>query len=83
MLRLQKGKVPQHQFVTESCGTGRALATKHRGSEREKKEGRERGSVCVCVCVAESMSCLLLHLHRLSAAAADKTDLLHFVVLVG
>lgn len=44
MLRLQKGKVPQHQFVTESCGTELAVATKHRERERKEREG-----VCVCV----------------------------------
>ena len=58
MLRLQKGKVPQHQFVTESCGTELAVATKH--SERERKDRereRERESVCVCVCVCVSSVC--------------------------
>lgn len=52
MLRLQKGKVPQHQFVTESCGTELTPATEHR--ERKREDGSERGSVCVrvfvCVC---------------------------------
>lgn len=37
MLRLQKGKVPQHQFVTESCGSERRLATKHRERNRERE----------------------------------------------
>ena len=80
MLRLQKGKVPQHQFVTESCGTELAVATKH--SERERKE-REGESVCVCVCVcrlcvANSPCCLLLHPHRLPTTAGRKKDLLQW-----
>lgn len=61
MLRLQKGKVPQHQFVTESCGT-----RPETHAERERGEGEERresaclqhgvpvhpcGQVCVyCIC---------------------------------
>lgn len=53
MLRLQKGKVPQHQFVTESCGTELTLATKQWGRERERRRQRERkrAYVCVCVCI--------------------------------
>lgn len=82
MLRLQKGKVPQHQFVTESCGTELALATKHRG--RERKEGRKTErecvcfNVCVCLCVAEAPCCLLLHPHRLPTTAGKKEDLLQW-----
>lgn len=65
MLKLQKGKVPQHQFVTESCGTELMLATKQREKGREREGGRERKEergregvclfvsfyVCVCLCV--------------------------------
>lgn len=53
MLRLQKGKVLQHQFVTESCGSERRLATKHR------ERNRKRGSVCISV--VKSLRCLPLH----------------------
>lgn len=44
MLRLQKGKVPQHQFVTESCSTELTLAWKH----REKEEGGVCAPASVC-----------------------------------
>lgn len=83
MLRLQKGKVPQHQFVTESCSTELALATKQRERERERGEERgrkKRGSVYVCISVsvcarlrvAKSLCCLLLHPHRLPTTAGEK-----------
>lgn len=79
MLRLQKGKVPQHQFVTESCGTELAFPTKHSGRERAREEGRE-GRECVrlylcvaaCLCVAKSPRCLLLHPHWLPTTAGKK-----------
>lgn len=82
MLRLQKGKVPQHQFVTESCGTELTLATKQWGRERGRETAAERKEVCVCVCafaslrVAKFLCCLLLHPHRLPTTAGKKKDLL-------
>lgn len=72
MLRLQKGKVPQHQFVTESCGTELALR------EGEKKREGKRG-VCVCLYLSVSVrlcvACLLLHPHRLPTTAGRKKEL--------
>lgn len=80
MLRLQKGKVPQHQFVTESCSTELTLASKHR--ERERGRKRERDSVCVCIfvclCVTKSLRCLLLRPHWLPTTAGKKKDLLQW-----
>jgi len=52
MLRLQKGKVPQHQFVTEMRHRARTLHKTQRGRESGA------GSVCACVFVCGQDSVL-------------------------
>lgn len=78
MLRLQKGKVPQHQFVTERCGTELTLTTELRGREggRKWEEGGENRSVCLCLCVVKTPCRLRLHPHQLPTTAGKEKDLL-------
>lgn len=56
MLRLQKEKVPQHQFVTESCSTRPETHTERErdGGRRVKREKvRVYNTACWCIRVAK------------------------------
>lgn len=77
MLRLQKGKVPQHQFVTESCGT-RPETRMEKGREMKGGEEKERKRVFTTgtgVCVWPSV-CAMSAVTSAAAFSDRKEDLL-------